>query len=156
MAITRYSPRRDLSFSPWESSGPVGNRLFRLFDERWPLTSGTTSEAWMPVMNVEESADEVVLTAELPGMGHEDINLEIENNVLTVSGEKVDEREDHKDRRYHVWERSYGSFQRSFSLPRTVDAEKIEARFDKGVLHVHMPKLDEAKGRRISIRTEEN
>lgn len=154
MAITRYAPRESLSLSPWTGRIHPGNRIFQLFGEGWPWVSDTPTRGWLPVMNVEESADEVVLTAELPGMDHDDINLEIENNVLTLSGEKVDESQENMDRRYHVWERRYGSFQRSFSLPSTVDAEKIEARFDKGVLHVHMPKLDEAKGRRISIRKE--
>jgi len=108
----------------------------------------------MPSVNVEETGDELVLTAELPGMSLDDIDLEVENNVLTLSGEKKEEREPDENRKYHLWERTYGSFQRSFTLPRTVDPEKIDARFENGILHVHMPKQEQAKGRRITIRRE--
>ncbi len=154
MAITRYSPRESASVSPWNGPDQMGNRLFRLFDEGWPLSGGTSTGPWVPAVNVEETADEIVLTAELPGMERDDIELEMENNVLTLSGERSAEREKSPDRRYHVWERRFGSFQRSFTLPRSVDPEKIEARFQSGILHVHMPKLEEAKGRRIAIRSE--
>lgn len=154
MAITRYSPRESTPVSPWNGPDLMGNRLFRLFDEGWPLLDPSSTRSWMPAVNVEETADEVVLTAELPGMGEDDIELEMENNILTISGERTDEREENPDRRYHLWERRFGSFQRSFTLPRTVDPEKIEARFQNGILHVHMPKLEEAKGRRIAIRSE--
>ena len=80
------------------------------------------------------------------------VSVEIENNVLTISGEKVEERtEGEEERRYHVWERSYGSFRRSFTLPRSVKADDITARFENGILTVHLPKVSEAKGRRIEI-----
>jgi HSP20 family protein len=156
MAITRYSPRGSVGVSPWRELEQMSNRLTRLFDESWPSGTRTANGGtWFPAVNVEETADELVLTAELPGMSHEDIELEVENNVLTISGEKRNEREETEERRYHLWERTYGSFQRSFTLPRTVDADSIEARFKDGVLHVHLPKMDEAKGRKISIRTEQ-
>lgn len=155
MAITRYTPRGSRSVSPWNELERMTNRLTRLFDEPWSGPSPVDGGAWMPAVNVEETPDELVLTAELPGMGHDDINLEVENNVLTLSGEKRGETEEDKDRRYHVWERTYGSFQRSFTLPRTVDPERIEARFENGILHVHMPKQEQAKGRKITIRREE-
>ena len=101
---------------------------------------------------VEETAEELVLTAELPGLTDDDIEIELENSVLTIRGEKNAERhEGDESKKYHVWERSYGSFQRSFTLPRTVAPDKIEADFEKGVLHVRMPKAPEAKGRRIAI-----
>lgn len=154
MAITRYSPRESASVSPWNEPGLRSNRLFRLFDEGWPLSGVSSTGSWMPAVNVEETSDEVVLTAELPGMRQDEIDLEMENNVLTISGERTDEREDSSDHRYHLWERRFGRFQRSFTLPRSVDPEKIEARFQSGILHVHMPKLEEAKGRRIAIRSE--
>ena len=103
-------------------------------------------------MNVEESKDELILTAELPGMSENDISIEMENNVLTISGEKLEQRtEGDEERRYHLWERRYGTFQRSFTLPRTVKADEIRATYDNGVLRVHLPKVAEAKGRKIAV-----
>ena len=154
MAITRYSPRQGSSLSPWNELERMSNGLSRLFDQPWPGFSPADGGAWMPSVNVEETGDELVLTAELPGMSLDDIDLEVENNVLTLSGEKKEEREPDENRKYHLWERTYGSFQRSFTLPRTVDPEKIDARFENGILHVHMPKQEQAKGRRITIRRE--
>jgi HSP20 family protein len=151
MAITQYRNRN--WFSPWQELDEMSNRLNRIFQDRGlGEGDGTT---WLPAVNVEETADELVLTAELPGMRREDVELELENNVLTIRGTKThrSERED-AERRYHVWERRYGSFQRSFTLPRTVTAEEISASFDDGVLHIHMPKAPEAKGRKIEIKTE--
>ena len=87
-------------------------------------------------------------------MSHEHIELEVENNILTLRGEKSEERrEDEAGAKVHLFERSYGSFQRSFTLPRTVRADQISADFEKGILTVRMPKSAEAKSRRISIGT---
>ena len=148
MAITRYSYR-----NPWRELETFSNRLSRIFDEDLPRTSGNAGSTsdWLPAVNVEETAEELVLTAELPGMNENDIDIELENNVLTIRGEKSTTRTEGEDRRYHLWERSYGSFQRSFTLPRTVQPEEITADFEHGVLVVHMPKAAEAKGRRIQI-----
>lgn len=154
MAITRYSPRERRAVSPWSRLDWMGNRLPRLFDDGWSSSREMGRGAWMPAVNVEETADELILTAELPGMDHDNVHLEVENNILTISGEKMDEREENPDRRHHLWERTFGSFQRSFTLPRTVDPEKIDARFADGILNVRMPKVEEAKGRRIKIRRE--
>lgn len=151
MAITRYTGRR-LSpfFSPWNELESLSGRLNRLFDEG--LSEGSDGSTWAPAVNVEESGDELLLTAELPGMNRNDIEIELENNVLTIRGEKREEREEgSEERRYHVWERRYGAFQRSFTLPRTVQADDITAEFADGVLHVRMPKSEEAKGRKIQI-----
>ena len=149
MAITRYTLRPNVS--PWRDLEEVSNRLARLFDES-PLSTGTNGGTWVPPVNVEETKDELVLTAELPGMSQENISIEMENNVLTISGEKSEERtEGDEERRYHLWERRYGTFQRSFTLPRTVKGDDIRATFDKGVLRMHMPKVAEAKTRKIAI-----
>lgn len=155
MAITRYSPTtRGSALSPWRELEEMSNRLSRMFDDTWTGTTPRNGGTWFPPVNVEETQDQLVLTAELPGMSHDDIELELENNILTISGNKQQEREEKEDRRYHLWERRYGSFQRSFTLPRTVSADEIEARFKDGILFVHMPKVEEAKGRKISIRSE--
>lgn len=150
MAITRYTLRNP-GLSPWRDLEEVSNRLARMFDES-PLSTGTNGGTWVPAVNVEETKDEMILSAELPGMTEENISIELENNVLSISGEKNEERtEGDEERRYHLWERRYGAFQRSFTLPRTVKGEDIRASFDKGVLRIHMPKVAEAKTRKIAI-----
>jgi len=107
---------------------------------------------WAPAVSVAETADELIFSVELPGMSEEDVNIEIENDVLTISGEKTEQRtEGEEERSYHVWERSYGSFRRSFTLPRAVNHAEANATFEKGVLEVRLPKAQEAKGRRIEI-----
>lgn len=152
MAITRYTLRNP-GLSPWRDLEEVSNRLARLFDEsQSPLSTGTNGGTWVPAVNVEETKDAMVLSAELPGMTEENISIELENNVLTISGEKSEERtEGDEERRYHLWERRYGAFQRSFTLPRTVKGDDIRANFDKGVLQIVMPKVAEAKTRKIAI-----
>jgi HSP20 family protein len=150
MAITRYTLRNP-SLSPWRELEEASSRFSRFFDDL-PYVGPANGGTWMPAVNVSETKDELVLTAELPGMEEDQISIEMENGVLTISGEKNEERtEGDEERRYHVWERKYGSFQRSFTLPRTVKADGIRAHFDNGILEVHLPKVAEAKGRKIAI-----
>jgi HSP20 family protein len=104
-----------------------------------------------PALDVVENDKEILVTAELPGMKPEDVTIEVDNNVLTVKGEKKSEFEK-KDTQYHIWERSYGAFQRMIPLPRTVKADAIEAKIDNGVLSVKLPKAEEAVGRKIPIK----
>ena len=145
MPITRYSYR-----SPWQELDSLTSRLNQVFGSDMPTPANGGS--WLPAVNVEESGDELVLTAEVPGMTAEDIDIELENNILTIRGEKSFERtEGEDDKRYHVWERRYGSFQRSFALPRTVRAEDIKAEYKDGILTIRMPKAAEAKSRKIQI-----
>jgi HSP20 family protein len=87
-------------------------------------------------------------------MGIDDIEIEVENNVLSLRGEKKEERQESQDRKYHVWERCYGTFERMFTLPRTVKADQISAHFKDGILHIQMPKAPEAKSRKIAIKAE--
>ncbi len=87
-------------------------------------------------------------------MNIDDIEIEVENNILSLRGEKREEEEVKDDRKFHVWERCYGSFERSFTLPRTVKADQISAHFRDGILHVQMPKAPEAKSRKIAIKAE--
>ncbi|TVP76493.1 MAG: Hsp20/alpha crystallin family protein [Gemmatimonadales bacterium] len=150
MAITRSYTR---THSPWQQLDEMNNRLGRLLlDPLYP--ESTNAGTWMPAVNVEETPEHMILTAELPGLGHEDIDIQIENNVLTLSGEKRESREsaEDNDRRYHMWERRWGRFERAFTLPRTVRSDDIEASFADGVLTVHMPKAPEARGRRVEVR----
>ena len=127
------------------------NRLARMVDPMWPAEP----MMWTPVVDVVETDEALTLTAELPGIDEKNVELEVEGNVLTIKGEKTSDftKEEGKgDRKMRIWERNYGAFTRSFTLPGTVDVAKIDAEFEKGVLHVHMPKTKEARGRHIQIR----
>ncbi|HUF76084.1 MAG TPA: Hsp20 family protein [Longimicrobiales bacterium] len=149
MAIVKY-PLRTPSYAPWRELDEVSNRLARLFDDA-SLRRGNGG-MWTPPVTVAETADELIFTAELPGLSEENVSIDLENDVLTISGEKTEERtEGDEERNYHVWERSYGSFRRSFSLPRAVSAAEATARFDRGILEIRLPKAAEAKGRKIEI-----
>jgi HSP20 family protein len=130
----------------------MSDRLNRLFSDPGQGQHSRPS-MWTPAVNVEETKEELKLTAELPGMDIDDIEIEVENNLLSLRGEKKEE-EEIENRKFHVWERTYGSFERTFTLPRTVKAEEISAHFRDGILHVQMPKAPEAKSRKIAIRGE--
>ncbi len=148
MAIIKY-PWRTPKYSQWREFDEPFNRLARLFDEPFMRAN---EGMWAPAVSMSETKDDLVFTVELPGMSEEDISIEFENNVLTFSGEKMEERtEGDEERRYHLWERNFGSFRRSFALPHTVSGEDVHASFDNGVLTVRLPKLAEAKGRKIAI-----
>jgi HSP20 family protein len=110
------------------------------------------SMGFLPATDITESNDSVVLAIELPGLESKDLDIHIEDGVLTIRGEKLEEKKE-EDKKYHLVERAYGSFQRAFVLPRFVDAEKISAVFAKGVLKIVLPKAAEAKvkGRKVEI-----
>ena len=145
MAITRFQYR-----NPWQELDQLTNRLGQLFNH--DASTHASQGTWLPAVDVEESGDELVLTAEVPGMSPDAVELQLENNVLTISGERAEERrEGAEDKRYHVLERRYGSFRRSFTLPRTVQPDKIAAEYRDGILTVRLPKASEAKSRRIQI-----
>jgi HSP20 family protein len=131
----------------------------RMFDNPFAMTNELLSNApqslgWVPPVEISETPDALVVTAELPGMDAKDVHVALEGDVLTVRGEKSEERtEKDEERQFHLVERSYGSFQRAFALPRSIDADKVTARFDKGVLTVTLEKTKEAKktGREIAV-----
>ncbi len=132
-------------------------RLGRLFDEvlpGWPNLShddnGTLS-AWMPPVDVLEDKDAVRINVELPGVKTEDVKISLENSVLTIRGEKRQTAEESTEH-VHRYERSYGVFERSFTVPTTVDADHIQASYDLGVLTVKLPKVEKAKPRQIAVR----
>jgi HSP20 family protein len=141
MALVRYPAWRELD--------EVTNRIARMFDDA--SVRSLNGRAFTPAVSVSENQDALVVTAELPGLSEKDIDIQIENGVLTISGEKTEERTEGDESRYHVWERSYGSFRRSFALPRGVAGGDVTAHFDKGVLEVRLAKAPEAKGRKIEI-----
>jgi HSP20 family protein len=153
MAITQYTLRNP-RLSARSNLEDVSNRLARFFDEA--TTSGATtsgrSAGFAPVVSVTENKNELALAAELPGLSESDVSIDLENSVLTISGEKAEVRtEGEEDLKYHVAERRWGSFKRSFQLPRTVKSEDISARFENGLLTVVLPKAPEAQGRKIEI-----
>lgn len=148
MSITQYSKPSSASLNPWSEFDSL---MSRVMGSRYGITNGRSE--FMPPVNVREDGDQLVLEAELPGMSEDNIDIEFENNVLTIRGEKLHEREEQEGERFHVWERQYGTFQRSFTLPRTVRADDVNAAFENGILTVTMPKIPEAKGRKITIGT---
>jgi HSP20 family protein len=153
MTITRYT-RRSPFRSPWLEVEDMSNRLNRLFSSQ-DQSADSTAFPWVPTVNVEETTEELLLTAELPGLALEDISIEVENHKLTLSGEKKSARdEEDEDRKYHLWERRHGSFKRTFNLPRTVKTDEITAYAKDGILSVRMPKSPEAKSRKIEVRSE--
>ena len=146
MAIVRWEPLRELTTLQNEM-----NRLFNTaFDAPTPGNGGTLRR-WMPAMDLVETDEHFVLRADLPGLSEADVNIELEDNVLTVSGERTAEHEDKREGFYRL-ERSFGEFRRSLTLPEGVDADGITAAFDKGVLEVRIPKPAERKPRRVEIQ----
>lgn len=157
MALTKFRPTPATSiFSPLPVMENLPNRLRRMFDDAFfgmePVFNQTIG--LIPPAEIVEAKDELILTLELPGMAKKDIEIAIDEGVLTIKGEKLELRkEGEEDRKYHLWERTYGTFTRSFTLPNTVDATKIAAEFENGVLTVKLPKTLEAKtkGRKIEV-----
>jgi HSP20 family protein len=145
MSIVRYDPFRDLRSLQDEVNRLFSTNLSRAFGDE-----GIARGAWNPSVDIYENKDQIVLEAELPGMNREDFDLTVENNVITLRGERRFEKKDDGDN-YHRVERSYGSFTRSFTLPQTVSAEGAQAEYRNGVLRVTLPKREEVKARRIEI-----
>src|ERR1700704_5083102 len=142
--LTRWEPFREFS--------TLQDRMNRLFRE----TQGNsqeeplTSSSFAPAVDVYEDEHNVTLKIEVPGIDEKDIDVRLENNTLTVHGERKIEKEE-KEENYRRVERQYGSFTRTFTLPPTVDAEKVSANYDKGVLKVTLPKKAEAKPKQIKV-----
>jgi HSP20 family protein len=147
MALIRWEPAREL--------GTIQNEMNRLFNTFFdtPTTAqanGGTQRRWIPAMDLVETDGEFVLRADLPGLSESDVSIELEDNVLTISGERKGDQEYRKDG-YYRFERSYGSFRRSLSLPDGVDPGAVKASFRHGVLEVRVPKPEERKPRKVAI-----
>jgi HSP20 family protein len=143
--LTRFQPFREFS--------TLQDRINRVFRESYapagPDESLTTS-SFAPAVDVYEDEHNVTLKIEVPGIDEKDIDVRLENNTLTVHGERKIEKEE-KEENYRRVERQYGSFTRTFNLPTTVDSEKVSATYDKGVLKIALPKKAEAKPKQIKI-----
>jgi HSP20 family protein len=148
MALIRWEPVRELQTVQSEM-----NRLFNTFFDS-PSTGGNGRKAplrrWIPAMDVVESGDHFVLRADLPGLTAKDVNIEVEDNVLTISGQRKAEHEERGEGYYRL-ERSSGAFTRSLTLSEDVDADAIQAGFDNGVLEVRIPKPEQHKPRKVQI-----
>jgi HSP20 family protein len=141
--MTRWDPFRDLQ--------RVQDEMNRLFDDRLVPRNAGESVGWTPKVDIFEDEEGVSLRFELAGVEPKDVDIRFENGVLTLRGERKLEREEKRDN-YHRVELSYGTFTRSFSLPATIDAEKIRAESKNGVLTVHLPKKPEAKPKSIQVK----
>jgi HSP20 family protein len=141
--ITRFEPFRDL-LNLQNQVGRVFQDFGRGSDEL--LTSGT----FVPPVDIYEDEQHITLKLEIPGINEKDIDIKLENNTLTVRGERTFEKEE-KEENFHRIERRYGSFARSFTLPNTVDPENVEANYENGVLQVKLAKRAEAKPKQIKI-----
>ncbi len=142
-------------WDPFRNLISLQDRMNRLFEES--LQRGHGSErldrgAWMPAVDIYETDNEIILSAELPGMEEKDVDVEVQGNVLTLKGERtVDSGV--KQESFHRLERAYGSFSRSFTLPQTVDQSAISASYNRGVLEIKMPKTEKAQPQQIKIET---
>ncbi|MBV9165878.1 MAG: Hsp20/alpha crystallin family protein [Solirubrobacterales bacterium] len=146
MALIRWEPARELNSLQSEM-----NRLFNtFFDTPLPNGGAVGQRRWLPAMDLVETDEDFLLRADLPGLSEEDVNIELEDNVLTISGERKSEHEQRKEGFYRV-ERASGSFSRSLTLPEGVNPEAIKASFDRGVLEVRIPKPEERKPRKVAI-----
>jgi len=145
MAIIRWDPFRDLI--------TLREKMNRLFEDAF--TSRTEekdliSSSWTPAVDIFETENELVLTAEVPGIEDKDIEIKIEDNTLSLKGERKFEKET-KEENYHRIERAYGSFYRSFTLPTYIDQDKVRAEHQNGVLKITMPKKAELKPRKVKV-----
>ncbi len=143
MALTRQDPFRDLAV--------LQDRMSRLFGDSYGAREEGVLSTWVPAVDIfENEKKELVLKAELPDLAREDVAVTVENNTLTIRGERKFDAEVKKEQ-YHRIERAYGNFSRSFSLPTTVETGKIAAEFKHGVLTIRLPFREEAKPRSINI-----
>src|SRR6267142_5712596 len=141
--LTRCEPIRDFLGLEGRMARLLGDNFSRL-----PL--GENFGAWVPLVDIYEEGDRIILRAEIPGASKDDIDVKVENGTITIRGEKKQEKEVDSETAYCI-ERFYGTFSRSFVLPTSIDAGKIKATYKDGVLEVVVPKADEAKPRKVQI-----
>ncbi len=145
-ALMRWDPFRELE--------EMSDRLNRMFARPATRTNGKETMVvadWTPTVDISETDGEYQIKAEIPDVKKEDVKVTLEDGVLTIQGERKQEKEE-KGKKYHRIERSYGSFVRSFSLPDVIDEEKVKAEFKDGVLSLHLPKSEKAKPKAIEVQ----
>jgi len=149
MSLVRWDPLKNLI--------SLQERMNRLFDETMKMSHGhepVSGGVWSPAVDIFETAEEIVLVAELPGIEPGDVDIQVRDNTLTIKGERKMEKSV-KEESFHRVERAYGAFSRTFTLPSTVDHERISANFTKGLLEVRMPKSSKARPQKIKIEVKE-
>ena len=148
MALVRWEPAREV-----DSLQSEVNRVFDAFFGTGGA-GATRARRWVPAMDLVETEDQLVLKADLPGLSHDDVSIEIKDGALTVAGERRAEHEENSEGFYRV-ERAFGQFSRSMTLPDGIDAEKVSADFHDGVLEVRIPKPEQRKPHRVAIGASE-
>ncbi len=153
-SLTRWRPRRNL-LDIHRGMDRVFDDIFRPFEDFFSPARYRewNNRDWLPAVDVLEADDHVEIRAEVPGLSEKDVHVSVTDNVLTLKGEKTQETSENGEN-YHRVERSYGSFQRSFTLPRNLQAENTVASFKNGVLTVSIPKVEEVKPKEIQISVE--
>ena len=146
MALVRWDPFRNVA--------TLQDRINRLFEDAFPRSRDIDDDvsmcAWRPAVDIYETENGLVLKAELPGVKKEDVSVEIKDNILTLKGERVEDKQVDEDN-YYRRERCFGTFQRSFNLEQSIQPEKIKAKFKDGVLEVEIPRPEEEKPKKISV-----
>jgi len=157
MTLIRWNPLRDVT--AWRPVSDLTHEIVgmqreidRMFDRfRGGMIDDAEASGWSPAVDVVEKEGEFIVKAELPGIDRKDVKITVQNNVLTISGEKRYSGEK-EGQNYHRVERTYGSFRRSFTLPSTIASDRIEALYADGVLTLSLPKIEEAKPREIEVK----
>ena len=148
MSITRWDPFRNLS--------TLQDQVNRLFETNFPARSDNSAlTTWAPAVDIYETENELVIKADLPEMDEKELDVRVENNMLTLRGERKFEEKVKEDNYLRI-ERTYGSFSRSFSLPNTVNTEAIKAEYKNGVLRVELPKRAESKPKQVKVNVTSN
>lgn len=142
-------PAQRQELSPWAGFHALEDRLNRIFGG-FPLDLESASGTWMPSVDLHEGKDAYTLKADLPGVAKEDLDLSVVDDVITLKGHRSQEQERDEDG-YHRIERSYGSFQRAFRIPGGIDAKRVEAKFENGVLTATLPKREENLPKQIKV-----
>lgn len=147
MAIVRW-------WDPWRDLSAIQEKMNQLFEDTFARgrgrEEGFASAMWAPAVDIYETDEAVVVKAEVPGVDRDNVAIEVKDGILTLKGERKFEKEV-KEENYHRMERSYGTFVRSFSVPASVDPDKITARLRDGVLEVTLPKVEKAKPKQIKV-----
>jgi HSP20 family protein len=151
MALEQWRPR--MARSPFRDLMRMERDMEEMvsrFFPTWPW--GERERGWTPAVDMVDRKDELVLRADLPGLEQKDVEVTIQDGMVTIRGERKEEKEEKKEGEYYYSERSFGAFVRTMPLPPDVEAEKVSATFKNGVLEVHLPKTKEVKGKKIEIK----
>lgn len=156
--LSRFNPLRTVTWDPFRELSDAESRLAHWFGRPLVAKNGGEKETlavtqWAPPVDITEDDKEYLVKAELPELKKEDVKVTVENSELTISGERKFEKEE-KNKKYHRIERSYGSFVRSFTLPESVNGEKVKAEFKDGLLTVHLPKDEKTKSKTVEVKVQ--